>query len=558
MQRHYDVEMHLDVKTPMHDGVELSADLYLPKAVGEQFPTILMRTPYNNNLDRFIEKARRLANDGYACVLQDVRGRWDSQGQFYPFVDEPEDGYDTQQWIGQQSWSNGKIGMFGASYMACVQWMSAPLRSEFLTCMAPRVMCNDYFNGLLYPGGAFQLGVAITWGMRTRARTAQTIDFHNWTEAFHSLPLAEVAAKAGDDVGFWRDWIEHSTDDDYWDAMNIERKFHEIAVPALEMGGWFDLYAARSFDNWNGLRERGKSPEARRSKLIVGPWPHHLSLSTHTGDVDFGAQSMVDLEALEQRWFDYWLKGIDTGIVDEPPLRLFIMGINEWRDEHEWPLARTDWQEWHLRSGGNANTAGGDGTLALEGADGEPPDQFVYDPEYPVQTLGGNNCCSPDIVPWGPYDQRPVEMRRDVLCYTSEPLTADTEITGPIKLTLYAASDAPDTDWTAKLVDVSETGYAMNLCDGILRARYRESLSDPTLIEPGTVYEYTIEVGVTANVFRQGHRIRLEISSSNFPRFDRNPNTGHAIGVDADMRAARQTVHHSREHPSRILLPVIP
>ena len=558
MQRHYDVEMHLDVKTPMHDGVELSADLYLPKAVGEQFPTILMRTPYNNNLDRFIEKARRLANDGYACVLQDVRGRWDSQGQFYPFVDEPEDGYDTQQWIGQQSWSNGKIGMFGASYMACVQWMSAPLRSEFLTCMAPRVMCNDYFNGLLYPGGAFQLGVAITWGMRTRARTAQTIDFHNWTEAFHSLPLAEVAAKAGDDVGFWRDWIEHSTDDDYWDAMNIERKFHEIAVPALEMGGWFDLYAARSFDNWNGLRERGKSPEARRSKLIVGPWPHHLSLSTHTGDVDFGAQSMVDLEALEQRWFDYWLKGIDTGIVDEPPLRLFIMGINEWRDEHEWPLARTDWQEWHLRSGGNANTAGGDGTLALEAADGEPPDQFVYDPEYPVQTLGGNNCCSPDIVPWGPYDQRPVEMRRDVLCYTSEPLTADTEITGPIKLTLYAASDAPDTDWTAKLVDVSETGYAMNLCDGILRARYRESLSDPTLIEPGTVYEYTIEVGVTANVFRQGHRIRLEISSSNFPRFDRNPNTGHAIGVDADMRAARQTVHHSREHPSRILLPVIP
>ncbi len=558
MQRHYDVEMHLDVKTPMHDGVELSADLYLPKAVGEQFPTILMRTPYNNNLDRFIEKARRLANDGYACVLQDVRGRWDSQGQFYPFVDEPEDGYDTQQWIGQQSWSNGKIGMFGASYMACVQWMSAPLRSEFLTCMAPRVMCNDYFNGLLYPGGAFQLGVAITWGMRTRARTAQTIDFHNWTEAFHSLPLAEVAAKAGDDVGFWRDWIEHSTDDDYWDAMNIERKFHEIAVPALEMGGWFDLYAARSFDNWNGLRERGKSPEARRSKLIVGPWPHHLSLSTHTGDVDFGAQSMVDLEALEQRWFDYWLKGIDTGIVDEPPLRLFIMGINEWRDEHEWPLARTDWQEWHLRSGGNANTAGGDGTLALEAADGEPPDQFVYDPEYPVQTLGGNNCCSPDIVPWGPYDQRPVEMRRDVLCYTSEPLTADTEITGPIKLMLYAASDAPDTDWTAKLVDVSETGYAMNLCDGILRARYRESLSDPTLIEPGTVYEYTIEVGVTANVFRQGHRIRLEISSSNFPRFDRNPNTGHAIGVDADMRAARQTVHHSREHPSRILLPVIP
>ncbi len=558
MQRHYGVEMRLDVKTPMRDGVELSSDLYLPVAAGESFPTILMRTPYNNNLDRFISKARRLANDGYACVLQDVRGRWDSQGEFYPFVDEPEDGFDTQQWIGSQPWSNGKIGMFGASYLACVQWMSAPLRSEFLTCMAPRVMCNDYFNGLLYPGGAFHLGVAITWGMRTRARTAQTIDYQNWTEAFHALPLAEMATEAGDNVGFWRDWIEHSTDDEYWDAMNIERKFHEIAVPALEMGGWFDLYAPRTFDNWNGLRERGMTPKARRSRLIVGPWPHHLSLSTHTGDVDFGAKSMVDLDALEQRWFDHWLKGIDTGMVDEPPLRLFIMGINEWRDEHEWPLARTDWQEWHLHSDGNANTAMGGGTLALESPDEEPPDQYVYNPEFPVQSLGGNNCCSPEIVPWGPHDQRPVEMRGDVLCYTSQPLTADTEITGPIQMTLFAASDAPDTDWTAKLVDVSPTGYAMNLCDGILRARYRESLSETKLIEPGAIYEYSIEVGVTANVFRRDHRIRLEISSSNFPRFDRNPNTGHAIGKDTEMRPAQQTVYHSREYPSRIRLPVIP
>jgi putative CocE/NonD family hydrolase len=559
MPRQYEVEMRLDVKTPMRDGVELSSDLYLPRASGESFPTVLVRTPYNNNLEPIIEKARRLANDGYACVLQDVRGRWDSQGQFYPFVDEPEDGFDTQQWIGQQPWSNGRIGMAGASYLACVQWLSAPLRNEFLTCMSPRVMCNDYFRGLLYPGGAFHLNVALTWGMRTRARTAQTIEFHNWTEAFHTLPLAEMATAAGDDVGYWRDWIEHSTDDDYWDALNVERKFHEIAVPALEMGGWYDLYAPRTFENWNGMRERGKTPEARQSKLIIGPWPHKLSTSSHLGDVDFGAKSVVDLDALETRWFDHWLKGIDTGIMDEPPLRLFIMGINEWRDEHEWPLARTDWQEWHLHSGGKANTILGDGSLSIKPpGDDESPDQFVYDPEFPVQSIGGNNCCSPHIVPWGPYDQRPVEMRGDVLCYTSEPLAQDTEITGPIEVTLFAASDAPDTDWTAKLVDVAPSGYALNLCDGILRARYRDSFSEPTLIEPGEIYEYKIEVGVTGNVFRQGHRIRLDISSSNFPRFDRNPNTGHAIGVDADLRQARQTVYHSRQYPSRIVLPVIP
>ena len=554
MKRHYKVTMRLDVKVPMRDGVNLSTDLYLPDTAGE-FPTVLIRTPYNNNLEEPVKKARRLANDGYACVLQDVRGRWDSEGLFYPFIDEANDGFDTQEWIGGQSWSNGKIGMSGASYLGCVQWMSAPLGSGYLKCLAPRVICNDYFRDLFYPGGAFQLNVAITWGMRTRARTAQSIEYHNWTEAFHRLPLIEMAALAGDDVPFWRDWIEHSTDDEYWDAINVERKFEEIAVPALIMGGWYDLYAEASFRDWNAARARSRT---RQGKLVVGPWPHRLNACTRTGDVDFGANSMLGLEALELRWFDYWLKGIDNGIQNEPPLRLFIMGINEWRDEHEWPLARTDWQEWYLHSCGSGNTIIGDGTLSLEPPSDESPDLYVYDPRYPVQTLGGNNCCSPHIIPWGPYDQRPVEMRSDVLCYTSLPLEVETEVTGPIQVILYASSDAEDTDWTAKLVDVSPTGYAMNLCDGIIRARYRESFTDPALIEPGKVYEYTIEVGVTGNVFRKNHRIRVEISSSNFPRFDRNPNTGHAFGKDAEMRSAQQTVYHSREYPSRILLPVIP
>jgi putative CocE/NonD family hydrolase len=261
---------------------------------------------------------------------------------------------------------------------------------------------------------------------------------------------------------------------------------------------------------------------------------------------------------METRWFDYWLKGIDNGIVDEPPLRLFIMGVNEWRDEHEWPLARTDWQKWYLHSGGGANSVRGDGRLSTDEPADEQPDRFVYDPRFPVQTMGGANCCSSHIVPWGPYDQRNVEMRTDVLCYTSAPLERDMEVTGPIRAVLYASTDGPDTDWTVKLVDVSPDGYAMNLCDGILRARFHEGFESESLLEPNRIYRYEIDVAATGNLFLEGHRIRLEISSSNFPRFDRNPNTGNELGRDTEMRRARQTVYHDSDHPSHVLLPVIP
>ena len=557
MSPNHDVEMRLDVKVPMRDGVALSADIYLPRARG-QYPSVLMRTPYSNNTDDMIAKGIRLASSGYVCVIQDCRGRWDSDGEYYPFHAEGIDGYDTQEWIGQQAWSNGKIGMSGGSYVGWVQWHSAPHRSEYLTCLAPRVMCADLYSGLVYPGGAYQLSVLMTWGMRTNGRTAQSIEHHRWSQTFRALPLEQMDELAGRHLSFWKDWIAHPAYDEYWAAVNVEDKWGEIAVPALNMGGWYDLYAQHAFANFSGLRQHGRTDRARQSKLIVGPWPHALSASTRTGDVDFGAGSMADLEGLERRWFDYWLKGVDNGIADEPRLRLFIMGINQWRDEDEWPLARTRWEKWHLDSNGSANTLLGDGRLSPEPTTEGKPDCFVYDPRFPVQTMGGNNCCSPEVVPWGPYDQRPVEMRGDVLCYTSAPMDADMEVTGPIRAVLYAATDAPDTDWTAKLVDVSPTDYAMNLCDGIIRARYRESVAHPSLPEPGKVYEYTIDLGVTGNVFRKGHRVRLEISSSNFPRFDRNPNTGHAPGTDTEMRPARQTVLHTREYPSHVLLPVIP
>ncbi|MBI4553947.1 MAG: CocE/NonD family hydrolase [Candidatus Latescibacteria bacterium] len=557
MTLNYPVTMRLDVKVPMRDGVNLSADLYLPDAPGP-FPTVLIRTPYDNNTAPLITRARFLASQGYACVLQDCRGRFDSDGVYYPFHGEGQDGYDTQEWVGRQPWSNGKIGMAGGSYVGLTQWTSAPLRSQHLTCIVPRVTVSDYWDSPNYTQGAFQLGVLATWGMRTNGRTAQSIEYHDWPSLFRTLPIRDVARAAGRDVPFWKDWVAHPSYDDYWRAISNEDRWGEIAVPALNLGGWFDLYSKAAFVNFNGLRLHGRTPAARKSKLICGPWPHSLSVSTKTGDVDFGPGSLVDLDAEEVRWFEYWLKGIDNGIVDEPPLRLFIMGTNVWRDEHEWPLARTDWQRWYFHSAGRANSLLGDGVLSTDPPGDEPADPFTYDPTYPVQTIGGNNCCSPHIVAWGPYDQRPVELRGDVLCYTSPPLAQDLEVTGPIKVILYATTDGPDTDWTAKLVDVRPDGYAMNLTDGIIRARYRPDRATPKLLQPGKVYEYEIDLWVTANVFRAGHRIRVEVASSNFPRFDRNPNTGHEFGIDAELRTAHQTVHHSRACPSHIVLPVIP
>jgi hypothetical protein len=556
MVENFAVEMRLDVKVPMRDGVELSADIYLPQAEGP-FPVVLMRTPYSNNVDAVIEKARSLANGGYACMVQDVRGRWDSQGEYYAFHQEVDDGFDTQEWTGQQDWCDGNIGMAGGSYGGCVQWLSAPLQNKYLKAMVPRVMCTDYYQGLMHPGGAFQLNVMMTWGMRTNGRTGQSIDYHNWTEAFRSLPLTDLAGNTGRDMKFWQDWLAHPNDDEYWNEVNTDRRFDEIEVPSLIMGGWYDLYATDAFDNFTGLRERGGSELARGSKLIVGPWPHALSTSTKTGDIDFGAESMLDLDLIERNWFDRWLKG-DTSAQDDAPLRLFVMGVNQWRVEQEWPLARTDWQSWNLRSDGGANSSSGDGRLSLESTDDEAADRFTYDPEMPVQTLGGNNCCSPEIVPWGPYDQRPAEARNDVLCYTTDVLESDLEVTGPIRLKLFAETDGLDTDWTAMLVDVSPTGYAKNLCDGIIRARYRAGFEQPKLLEVGSVYEYEIKVGVTSNVFKKGHRIRLEVSSSNFPRFDRNLNTGGDMYSTTEMRVAEQAIHHSAEYPSQLILPVIP
>ncbi len=553
------VEARYDVKVPMRDGVNLSADIYFPRGEQGPFPVVLTRTPYDNMTEESLEAGRFYPQHGYVLVAQDVRGRNDSDGDFYPYLNDFNDGHDTVEWIGAQPWCDGNVGMVGASYVGYVQWQAASMGSSYLKAIVPRVIGANMYETGWYQGGAFHLGTAAMWAMRYDGRTRQDIFDYNWEQLFKKLPLAELDREAGKDVHFFRDWIAHPDYDDYWRAQSIEERYPNIKVPVLQIGGWYDVLVRGTFHHFTEMRKHGGSELARQNqRAVVGPWIHSACSTTFAGELDFGAISMLDLQEVELRWFDHWLKGKDNGAERDAPLRLFVMGSNEWRDENEWPLARTQFTPYYFHSGGAANSLEGDGSLSTTPPADEPSDGFVYNPAFPVPTRGGNTCCNPELVPWGVYDQRPLEYRNDMLVYTSEPLEEDLEVTGPISVKLYASTDGRDTDFTAKLVDVHPDGYAVNLCDNIVRARYHESREYQTLLEPGRVYEFTIDLWMTSNVFLKGHRIRVDVSSSNFPRFDRNPNTGNPFGQDAELRVANQTILHDEAHPSHILLPVIP
>ena len=553
------IDVQFDIRVPMRDGTTLSADRYFPKGQPGPFPVILARTPYDNMSEPLINDAIYFAQNGYAFLAQDCRGRNDSDGVFDPWVNEYNDGHDTLEWIGAQSWCNGNVGMHGSSYLGGVQWMAAAMGSRYLKAIVPRVIGDNLHDSPHYQGGAFTLHLDATWCFRMGGRTWQAIDRFNWDQVFPTLPLRDVPKVGGKDISFFQDWLDHPDYDDYWRNLAIKERYHDIKVPVLQIGGWYDVFAGGTLNNFLGMREKGGSDVARNGqRVVMGPWHHHACSETHAGEVDFGNVSVLELNEIELRWFDHWLKGIDNGADREAPLRIYVMGTNEWRDEHEWPLARTRLTPYYLHSGGSANSLVGDGTLSTEAPAAEPCDRYDYNPVFPTPTRGGGTCCSPEIVDWGAFDQRPVEFRNDVLVYTSEPLEDDLEVTGPVIVKLHASTDGRDTDFTAKLVDVHPDGNAKNLCDGIIRGRYRESTKSQKLLEPGAVYEFTIDLWITSNVFKKGHRIRVDISSSNFPRFDRNLNTGRTAADDTEIRMARQTVFHDRTRPSQIVLPVIP
>ena len=523
--------------------------------------------------------ALRAASHGYSVVIQDTRGRYTSEGDFYPFLNEIEDGYDTVEWCGAQPWSTGKVGMYGRSYVGATQWLSAVAHPPSLAAIAPGLTASDYHEGWTYQGGAFEWGFAVSWTLGqltfanlakiaqdrpvpedTRDKLIAAID--GMEETFQALPGKDFPHLQQGLASYFYDWMAHPTADDYWKRWRIEDHHSRMMVPALNIGGWHDIFLKGTLRNFLGMKTSGPTEEVRNGqKLIVGPWHHASPGPDVSGEVYFGmmaGDAAIDINGLQLRWFDHWLKGIDNGFMDEPPVRLFVMGDNVWRNENEWPLARTQYVSYYLHSDGRANTLNGDGGLSPQHPGSEPPDVFVYDPRSPVPTRGGGLCCNAGFLPGGAFDQRSIEARPDVLVYTSPPMEQDLEVTGPITATLYASSSAPDTDFTVKLVDVCPCGCTRNLTDGILRARYRDSLSKPDLIEPGEVYRYDVDLVATSNVFKSGHRIRLEVSSSNFPRFNRNPNTGREPWEEAELRPALQTVLHNDQYPSSISLPVIP
>lgn len=550
----YEVEVRAEVKIPMSDGTNLAAHIFVPKAEGK-FPTVLVRSPYGKGGTEG-GAGHAYASRGYVFVSQDCRGKGTSEGQWIPFVHEARDGKDTHRWILDQPWSNGAIGTAGGSYVGYTQWISAPGAGEYLKAMLPVVPLVDPYNDVAYVDGAFQLSLMMGWGAGVSGQSdVGGWNDEAWLKAFRTLPLSTWDTAMGAEVQYLRDWVGHPQFDSYWAQGSLRGREKDITTPICAIGGWYDIFANSVFEHIGEVRKQAQSEDVKKHlHLIMGPWTHGISKDGKVGGMDFGKEAVLDLNSIQSRWFEHWLKGKKSDVDQWAPYRIFVMGRNKWRDEQEWPLARTQYRSYYFHSQGSANTLAGDGTLDTVKPGDEPVDEYVYDPEDPVPTLGG---CNLGKCPVGPHDQTSAEKRQDVLVFTGEALASELEVTGPVKVVLYAASSATDTDWTAKLVDVHPDGQAINLCDGIVRARCRESADQPTLIEPGKVYPYEIDLWVTSNVFLPGHKIRVEISSSNFPRFDRNPNTGHPFGADAELEKATQSVHHEAEYASHIVLPVI-
>jgi putative CocE/NonD family hydrolase len=576
----YSVSVDRGVPVPMRDGTVLYADIYRPSGPG-RYPVILTRTAY----DRTATPPAfgiRAAGEGYVLVSQDIRGRYASGGSFHAFPNEANDGYDTCAWICEQPWSNGRIGTFGGSYVGLTQWQAALARAPGLEAMVPNVTAADYHEGWCYQGGAFELSFlkswTLTWLATDTARRLAASDpaFQTKLETlwdrcdameadFDIMPLAGDPL-LGELAPYYDEWLAHPDHGPFWDQYKVDGNYGRLDQAVLHAGGWYDVFLGGTIQNYMGMRAGAKTEAARKAqRLLIGPWDHMtITNQTPVGEYDPGVRSWygtIDFDGIHLRFYDRYLRDMDNGLEAEPPVRIFTMGENRWHLENEWPLARTEFTEFFFHSDGGANTLNGDGALSREepGA-GSRPDHFIYDPLNPVPNMGGGLCCNEAKTNGGQYDQRSVEVRPDVLCYTTAPLEGPVEVTGPVTVTLYASSSAVDTDFTAKLVDVCPCGCVVNLTDGIIRARYRNGTGRQELMTPGEVYKFEIDCWATSYLFAAGHQIRVEISSSNFPRFDRNPNTGGVIATTRreECIVAHQTIHHSQEYPSHITLPIIP
>jgi uncharacterized protein len=563
----FEVTIEHGVTAKMRDGVVLRADIYRPKTEGK-YPVLLQRTPYNKSGG--VGFGVRAASRGFVVIIQDVRGRYSSEGEWYTFKNESNDGYDTVEWAAALPYSDGKVGMFGGSYVGATQMLAAIAHPPHLAGICPVVTASNYHDGWTYQGGAFEQWFNQSWTSGLAQDTFDRKVAHNTNAllGMGKLPLTSYPLFNFPDTSatlystnelapYYVDWLAHPSYDDFWKRWSIEEHYADINVPALTIAAWYDIFQGGSLRNYAGTRAQGGdgARSGQRLLVVIGG---HAGGGQKIGDVDFGlAAALFDEDETTLSWYEYLLKGVQNRFAKEKAVKIFVMGRNEWREEDDWPLARAQSRKYFLHSDGHANSLRGSGSVSTAPPLKESPDRYVYDPANPVPTIGGALCCDGGHLAPGPRDQRSVEGREDVLIYSTPAFNEDTEVTGPISLELFAKSTAVDTDFTAKLVDVAPDGFAQNLTEGIIRARYRDSQEKPALMNPGQIYKFTVDLWSTSNVFLKGHVLRLEVSSSNFPRFDRNLNTGDAQSTGEKFVPATNTIYHDGEHPSALVVPVV-
>jgi len=566
-----DIIVQRDVPMKTRDGVTLRADIYRPNSP-DKFPVILMRTPYDKSVGWAVAPAPRIVARGYVLIIQDVRGRYTSEGEWYPFRHEQADGYDAVEWAASLSYSNGKVGMIGASYVGATQMLAAISTPPHLAGIAPNVTASNYHDGWTYQSGAFEQWFDQNWTTQLARNTLDRVIDEN-TDArvgAPTLPLANYpvfnfgqlpadAQLTASIAPYYEDWLSHPDYDDYWKQWSIEENFSKIAVPMLQVGGWYDIFSLGTLRNYMGVKANGATEAARSQQRLLMQIGGHAGFGRRIGDVDFGTHALENpYTDVILDWYDYLFKGARNQFSTDKPVKIFVMGANEYRQEDDWPPPQIHYINYFLHSGGKANSLRGDGSLSTAPPKSEPPDAYAYDPANPVPTVGGPLCCAEERMEPGPRDQRSVENRDDVLIYSIGPLAEDLDVTGPVTMTLFVKSSSVDTDFTGKLVDVGPDGFAEDVAEGILRMRYRNSQEHAMLMNPGETYRISVNLWSTSNVFLRGHTLRLEISSSNFPRFDRNLNTGEEIKSARRFVSARNTILHDAQHPSALVLPIMP
>jgi putative CocE/NonD family hydrolase len=569
-------EVRSDVMVEMRDGVSLATDVFLPSEGDGPYPTLVNRTPYDKTSREPVGGTATATEAGYAVVQQDVRGRYASEGEWTPFFDEGQDGYDTVEWAAEQDWSTGDVGVYGNSYMGITTWQAVLADPPSLQAAAPFITPTNYFDHSQYYEGAGEFGLSLFFNTFTSISTVSRLDASdqqkqqlrgelqqqlvNFQQQARQLPTEDIEAFDDGVAPFWENGWDHDTYDDYWKQFDVLQAIENVETPVIHVGGWYDIFLRGHTDLFQAVEDRGTETVRSNQHMTIGPYAH-LTFGTANS---VGSRSFPDEVALDLGsdyvvpWFDRWLKGDSDGL-GRDPVRYYQMGTNEWRTADTWPPAGGTDTDFYFDSGGNANTRSGDGTLSRETpATDSPVDTYEYDPLDPVPTTGGPLLMG-RTEPAGVFDQADVESRDDVLVYTSEPLSEPVEVAGPVEATLFAATTGTDTDFVVRLVDVGPDGFAANITDGVARAKYRNSLETKEPLTPEEVYELDVELRPTAHTFQADHRIRVQVTSSNFPRIDRNPNQAMRVSeaTEADMQTATQTIHHTESRPSRITLPVM-